>query len=122
MQPTTTSTSAIPDPIAAVTAADPYPYYASLRASPCYRDERLKLWVATDAAAADAALTHPGLYVRPQAEPVPGAIAATPAGTLFGKLARIGGGLPDGMISHINQRLLRLLLLIQRDDARNPLG
>lgn len=85
-------TDTVADPIAAVTTADPYPYYASLRARPCYRDERLRLWVATDAAAVDAALAHPGLYVRPQAERVPGAIAATPAGAVFGKLARMNDG------------------------------
>ena len=83
----------ITDPIAAVTAADPYPYYASLRAaSPCRWNEPLKLWVASSAEAVEAALAHPGLYVRPQTEPVPRGIAATPAGTVFSKLARMNDG------------------------------
>nr|WP_297353138.1 cytochrome P450 [uncultured Caldimonas sp.] len=83
----------ITDPVAAVTAADPYPYYASLRAaSPCRWNEPLKLWVASSAEAVEAALAHPGLYVRPQTEPVPRGIAGTPAGTVFSKLARMNDG------------------------------
>jgi len=37
-------------PIAAVTHANPYPYYATLVAErPLYRDDALGLWVATSA-------------------------------------------------------------------------
>ena len=63
------------DPIAAVTHADPYPYYAELVARrPIYRDEALGLWVAADAAAVTAVLTSEATRVRPPAEPVPRAL------------------------------------------------
>ena len=58
-------------PITAVTAADPYPYYAGLVASrPFGWDERINAWVAASAAAVTEALGQPALLVRPPAEPV----------------------------------------------------
>src|SRR5688572_31366566 len=75
------------DPIAAVTHADPYPYYARLAEAPLHRDERLGLWVAAGAAAA-AVLTSPRCAVRPADEPVPRALVDTPAGALFARLLR----------------------------------
>ena len=46
------------DPIAAVTHADPYPYYADLVAkTPVYRDEALGIWVASSADAVTGVLT-----------------------------------------------------------------
>ena len=81
------------DPIAAVTHRDPYPYYAKLVAErPLYRDDALGLWVATSAAAVTAALTHPSCRVRPPAEPVPRAIAGSPAGEIFRHLVRMNDG------------------------------
>jgi cytochrome P450 len=72
---------------------DPYPWYAQLRASaPMAWDERLDLWIAADAAAVDAALTHPHLRVRPPAEPVPHALAGGPAGEVFAQLVRMTDG------------------------------
>ena len=48
------------DPIAAVIAADPYPFYARLVAErPLYRDEELGMWVASSATAVEAVLSHP---------------------------------------------------------------
>lgn len=83
-----------PDPIAAVTHPDPYPYYAHLVAeAPLYRDEALGLWVASSAAAVTAALSDDGLCrVRPVAEPVPRALVGSPAGEIFGRLVRMTDG------------------------------
>lgn len=74
---------------------DPYALYARLRAahpSGLHRDDELKLWVASSAAAVDAALAHPALRVRPPSEPVPTALAGTPSGALFGALMRQNDG------------------------------
>lgn len=80
-------------PIAAVTHADPYPVYADLVAHrPLYFDDALGLWVASSAEAVTAVLTHPLCRVRPPAEPVPNAIAGSPAGDVFGRLVRMNDG------------------------------
>lgn len=80
-------------PIAAVTAGDPYPYYADLVARrPFGYDEGLRLWVAADAASVTAVLSDPALRVRPPAEPVPAGIVGTPAGEVFGDLVRMTDG------------------------------
>lgn len=69
-----------PDPIAAATHPDPYPYYARLVAErPFHRDPVLGLWVASSAAAVTAVLTNPACRVRPRAEPIPPALLGTPA-------------------------------------------
>jgi cytochrome P450 len=82
-----------PDPIAAVTYADPYPYYADLVAQrPLYWDETPGMWVASSAAAVSAVLTSPLCRVRPPAEPVPSALLGSPAGDLFGRLVRMNDG------------------------------
>jgi cytochrome P450 len=81
------------DPITAATHADPYPYYASLRASGGLGfDAHLKLWVASSAEAACAVLHHPDCHVRPADEPVPKAIADGPAGQVFAHLMRMNEG------------------------------
>jgi cytochrome P450 len=81
------------DPIAAVTHADPFPYYAMLRSGPPLAyDSRLRLWVASRADVVVQALVHPALRVRPPAEPVSAAIAGTPAGELFSRLVRMNDG------------------------------
>lgn len=81
------------DAIAAVTHADPYPWYAALRSGPALvRDERLRLWIASRAEVVRELLSNGALRVRPLAEPVPHAIAGTPAGEVFGKLVRMNDG------------------------------
>lgn len=81
------------DPIAAVTHRDPYPYYAELVATrPIHRDEALGLWVACSAAAVTEVLGHPACRVRPPAEPVPGPLLGSPAGSIFGRLVRMNDG------------------------------
>ncbi|KJK25315.1 cytochrome P450 [Burkholderiaceae bacterium 16] len=78
------------DPLAAVTHADPAPYYRGLAARrPFYRDEALGLWVAAGAAEVAAVLAHPASRVRPPAQPVPPGLAGSPAGALFGGLIRM---------------------------------
>jgi cytochrome P450 len=81
------------DPLAAVTHADPYPYYADLVARrPLQRDDVLGLWVAAGAAAVTAVLTSELGRVRPAAEPVPRALLGSPAGEIFGHLVRMNDG------------------------------
>jgi cytochrome P450 len=81
------------DPIAAVTHADPYPFYAELVAHrPVYRDESLGLWVAASAEAVAAVLKSDLGRVRPAAEPVPRALVGSAAGEIFGQLVRMIDG------------------------------
>lgn len=81
------------DPIIAATHIDPYPYYASLRATAGLSfHQGLGLWVASSAAAVAAVLAHPDCKVRPAHEPVPNAIAHGAAGKVFGQLMRMNDG------------------------------
>ena len=77
-----------------MTHPDPYPYYAHLVAgAPLHRDEALGLLVASSAAAVTAALSDDALCrVRQLAEPVPRALAGSPAGEIFGRLVRMTDG------------------------------
>ena len=80
-------------PITAVTAPDPYPFYAGLVADrPAGYDENLRMWVAAGAEAVTAVLTEPALRVRPPAEPVPAGLVGTAAGEVFGRLVRMTDG------------------------------
>lgn len=80
----------LPPVLAAVTAADPYPFYEELRKSrPFGWDAALGAWVAADAAAVREVLAEPRWRVRPRAEPVPAALAGSPAGEIFGHLVRM---------------------------------
>lgn len=72
--------------------ADPYPYYARLRETPLFRDPQTQLWVATTPEAAEAALRHPQLRVRPPAEPVPRPLVGTMLGEVFAQLVRMTDG------------------------------
>lgn len=84
-------------PVHAVAAAshdNPYPWYSTLRAtSPLVYETKLKLWLATTASAVHAAFNHPHFNVRPTHEPVPPAIANSPAGEVFSHLVRMNDGL-----------------------------
>ncbi|MDO9359422.1 MAG: cytochrome P450 [Polaromonas sp.] len=81
------------DAVEAVTHADPYPYYKSLRQGPAlHEDSRLGLWVASRQSVIAEAFAHPLLFVRPAAEPVPAALVGTPAGDVFGQLVRMTDG------------------------------
>jgi cytochrome P450 len=82
-----------PEPIAAVTQADPYPFYRALVAErPVYRDTASGLWVVSSAAAVTDALENAACRVRPAAEPVPKALDGSAAGTIFGNLVRMTDG------------------------------
>lgn len=79
--------------LAAVTHADPYPYYDELAALQGLRfDADLGLWIAASAADVMAVMRHPDCRVRPLAEPVPAAIAGGAAGQVFGALVRMNDG------------------------------
>jgi cytochrome P450 len=81
------------DPIAAVTHPDPYPFYADLVARrPLYRDDALRLWVASSAEAVTAVLASDLCRVRPPAEPVPAVLLGSPAAEVFRHLVRMNDG------------------------------
>ncbi|RYF34686.1 MAG: cytochrome P450 [Comamonadaceae bacterium] len=96
------------DPVAAVTHADPYPFYAALRdGPPLVWNERLRIWVASRADVIETLLQrHDVLRVRPVAEPVPRAIAGSPAGEVFGHLVRMNDGAPHTAQRPVLQRVL----------------
>jgi cytochrome P450 len=95
------------DAIAAVTHADPYPWYAALRnGPPLLFDERLRLWIASRAEVVREVLASDALRVRPPAEPVPRAIAGTPAGEVFARLVRMNDGAPHVAHKPVLQRAL----------------
>ncbi|OLF54594.1 cytochrome P450 [Pseudomonas chlororaphis] len=81
------------DPLTAVTHADPYPYYASLRTRAGLAfDPASGLWLASSAETVAAVLAHPQCRVRPAHEPVPRAIAEGAAGQVFARLMRMNDG------------------------------
>src|SRR5262245_65832843 len=81
------------DPITAVTHPDPYAYYASLVAhKPLYYDDRLRLWVASSAAAVTAVLTNDLCRTRPSTEPVPEVRLGSSAADIFRRLVRMNSG------------------------------
>jgi len=95
MNPSQSSFADAPaDPVSAATHADPYPYYAELRAGPpLVWNETLRAWVASRADTIEPLLlAHGALRVRPAAEPVPRAILGSPAGEVFGHLVRMNDG------------------------------
>ncbi|MBO9516168.1 MAG: cytochrome P450 [Variovorax sp.] len=98
------------DAIAAVTHPNPYPWYAALRRGPALvRDERLGLWIASRADVVRELLGNDALRVRPAAEPVPRAIAGTPAGEVFGWLVRMNDGPAHAAAKPALQRALAAL-------------
>src|SRR5262245_21396040 len=81
------------DPVSAVTRADPYPFYAELRARGGFEfDTGLRLWVACSAQAVSEVLADPACRVRPVREPVPAPLVGTPAGEVFARLMRMNDG------------------------------
>jgi cytochrome P450 len=81
------------NPLLAVSHPDPYPYYQSLLEGPALLyDAELKLWIASRAAVIEEIFTNPDCAVRPSAEPVPKAIAASSAGEVFSHLIRMNEG------------------------------
>lgn len=92
--PTSFADTPVADPVAAATHADPYPFYAGLRAGPpLVWNETLRAWVASRADVVESLLlAHGALRVRPAAEPVPRAIVGGAAGEVFGHLVRMNDG------------------------------
>lgn len=81
------------NPLSAIQHPYPYPYYAELtRERPFYFDNKLNLWVASDAASVRVILNAPQMQVRPVAQPVPTGLIGTPAGEVFGQLVRMQDG------------------------------
>ncbi|MBO9648701.1 MAG: cytochrome P450 [Variovorax sp.] len=118
-----THTAPPSDAIAAVTHPNPYPWYATLRSGPALvRDERLRLWVASRANVVRDLLTNDALRVRPVAEPVPPAIAGTPAGEVFGQLVRMNDGETHTTHKPVLQRALAGLDLVPAREAAGQIA
>ena len=97
-------------PIAAVTHADPYPYYARLvQTAPLYFDATLGLTVASSADHVENMLRNPAARVRPADEPVPRAIAQTAAGEIFAQLVRMNDGREHARLRPAVEARLRAL-------------
>jgi cytochrome P450 len=93
MNPNRSSDATPEHAVAAAVHPDPYPYYAQLVAGPpLVLQPAIGCWVASRAEVVDAVLADPRCRVRPAAEPVPGAIAASAAGAVFGRLVRMNEG------------------------------
>ncbi len=93
MTVSTTLNSPIKNALDAVTHVNPYPWYENLRKNaPVYFDPALKLWIASSSAAVAAIFENANCGVRPASEPVPAAIAGTPAGEVFSHLIRMNEG------------------------------
>jgi len=107
-------------PHTAGTAADPYPYYAALRAAgDLVRDTEGGLLVATSLAAVRAVLASPAARTRPADAPVPSAIADTPAGRVFGRLVRMTDG---ALQSEAKAALQRALASVAPDGLGRAAG
>ncbi|GGB90147.1 cytochrome P450 [Pseudoduganella buxea] len=114
------------DALAAVSHADPYPYYAALaRGRAPFHDAGLGLWVCAHPDTVHAVLAHADCRVRPVEEPVP-AVLRGPAGTLFGALARMNDGAPHAQIKPVLQAALGAVpsgaLRVPRARVRNAAG
>ncbi len=97
------------DALAAVSHADPYPYYAALaQARPPVHDAGLGLWVCAHPDTVRAVLAHADCRVRPLHEPVPPALDG-PAGMVFGALARMNDGVPHAQVKAVLQAALAAL-------------
>jgi cytochrome P450 len=111
------------DVLAAVTHADPYPYYDGLSARSGLRhDARLGLWIAASAASVREVLSHPDCLVRPLAEPVPAAILGGAAGQVFGALVRMNEGVRHEQPKLALQRALAGLPLAQAGERTAQLA
>lgn len=81
------------DPISAVTAPNPYPFYAALtEARPLYYDKGLKLWVVPNAELVQRILEDRAFRVRPPGQPVPPSLAGSRAGEIIARLVRMRDG------------------------------
>jgi cytochrome P450 len=80
-------------PITAVSADDPYPYYARLAVEhPLHFDADLNCWVAASTSAVEAVLNNSAFQVRPPGDVVPWAMRGTSLGDLFAHMVRMTDG------------------------------
>jgi cytochrome P450 len=94
-------------PISAVTAEDPYPYYARLAVEhPLHFDGDLNCWVAAGAAAVEAVLNNTAFRVRPVDDVVPPAMRGTSLGELFARMVRMTDGAAHAPRRHDVEQLI----------------
>ena len=79
------------DPIEAVSAADPYSFYAALAGQTGLVWQK-GMWIAASPALVMEVLGHPSCRVRPPGEHVPAGIVGGSAGEVFGALVRMNDG------------------------------
>ncbi len=80
-------------PTTAVTAEDPYPYYAGLAVEhPLHFDGDLNCWVAASTHAVEEVLNNAAFHVRPVNEVVPPAMRGSALGELFSGMVRMTDG------------------------------
>ncbi|MGB6062660.1 MAG: hypothetical protein WBG27_13200 [Candidatus Aquilonibacter sp.] len=80
-------------PITAVTAEDPYPYYARLAVDhPLHFDGDLNCWVAASTHAVEEVLNNAAFHVRPPGDAVPSIMRDTALGQLFARMVRMTDG------------------------------
>jgi cytochrome P450 len=102
------------NPLAAVTSADPYPFYERLVAErPFSRDDTLGMWIAASAEAVEETLSSTVMRVRPVSEPVPNAIAETPIAEIFSRWVRMTDG---GQQSTVKSSVVAALCLLDGNE------
>jgi cytochrome P450 len=80
-------------PITAVTAEDPYPYYARLAVErPLHFDGDLNCWVAASTGVVEAVLNNDAFHVRPPGDVVPSTMRGSALGQLFSRMVRMTDG------------------------------
>lgn len=95
-------------------------------------DAERQLWIAAHPDTVQALLHHPGLRVRPVAEPVPKALVGGPAGAMFGRWLRMSDGaahqagkpaLQAALLRWTDELQIELRALVQTTAARRlPFG
>jgi cytochrome P450 len=94
-------------PITAVTAEDPYPYYASLAVEhPLRFDGDLNCWVAASTHAIEEVLNNAAFHVRPPGDAVPSIMRDTALGELFARMVRMTDGSMHAPRRHSAEQLL----------------
>jgi cytochrome P450 len=98
------------DPLSAVTAEDPYPYYEGLAVEhPLYFDGALNCWVATSSDTVDAVLGNTAFQVRPVDDTVPSSMRGTGLGELFSHMVRMTDGANHALRRHDAEQLIEAM-------------
>lgn len=98
------------DPLSAVTAEDPYPYYERLTVEhPLYFDGARNCWVAASSDAVDSVFSNMAFQVRPVDEVVPSSMRGTALGELFSRMVRMTDGANHALRRHDAEQLIEAM-------------